>query len=82
MNTKLTLSLDSFIIQKVKKYAKQHHVSLSRMVQNYFQSLVRERSNKFKLTPIVKELSGILTGKGDFNWKEEYARYLTRKYSR
>ncbi len=82
MNTKLTLSVEVSIIQAIKRYAKQHHLSLSKMVQNYFQSLVKERSSKFKLTPIVKELSGILAGKGDFDWKQEYANYLTRKYSK
>ena len=40
MNTKLTLSLDQKIIEEIKSYAKKHQVSLSKMVENYFNFVV------------------------------------------
>jgi len=40
MATKLTLSLNDETIKKAKVWAKEHHASLSGLVENYFESLV------------------------------------------
>ena len=39
MNTKLTLKLDSNIIDKAKNYAASHQKSLSGMIESYLQLL-------------------------------------------
>ena len=41
MNTKLTLNLDKEIIHEAKAYAKNHSVSLSKLIENYLNSLTR-----------------------------------------
>jgi len=43
MDTKLTLKLDSSIIELAKEYAKGHDISLSKMIENYLQALTPEK---------------------------------------
>lgn len=82
MDSKLTLKLDEKAIERAKLYASRHGVSLSRMVETYFLSLM-ERDEKTPPAPtgIVAELAGVLAGKEIDLSKEGRARYLARKYS-
>ncbi|MEA2095617.1 MAG: DUF6364 family protein [Candidatus Cloacimonadota bacterium] len=80
MNTKLTLSVDQKIIQEIKSYAKSHQVSLSKMVENYFNYLVHKAKPNVKASAIVEELSGIISLPANFNEKEEYYNFLSEKY--
>ena len=81
MTTKLTLAMDETIVQKAKKYAKKQKVSLSKLVEFYFSSLVSDRVDEQpSLTPITTELSGMVkvkTSKGD---KELLTDALIEKY--
>ncbi|MBI3083333.1 MAG: hypothetical protein HYY90_03110 [Candidatus Omnitrophica bacterium] len=81
MNTKLTLRLDGAAIQRAKRYAQSSHLSLSRIVEDYFQALGSNRSSSKLLTPLVREVSGVATAKAARRWKEAYAEYLAKKYS-
>ena len=47
MNTKLTLNLDTEVIYEAKTYAKSHKVSLSKLIENYLNSLTRESKKKY-----------------------------------
>ena len=81
METKLTLKLDKDIITSAKEYAQKENKSLSYLVEEYFKGLIISDDKKEgKLTPLVKELSGILKEKDIKNWKKEYIDYLERKY--
>lgn len=79
MNTKLTLNIDQNIIEKAKTYAKEHSVSLSKLIENYLHSLTTKNTEKAKITPLVKSLTGIIS-LDDENHKKEYSDYLERKY--
>lgn len=46
MNTKLTLNLDKEIINEAKIYAKSHRVSLSKLIENYLNSLTQKSKEK------------------------------------
>ena len=82
MDTKLTLKLEEKAIEKAKAYANRHGVSLSRMVETYFLSLVeREEKGPSAPTGVVAELAGVLAGKEIDLSKEGRARYLARKHS-
>ena len=82
MDTKLTLKLDEKAIERAKDYASRRGVSLSRMVETYFLSLVeQEERARPEPTGVVAELAGILAGKEVDLSKEGRARYLARKYS-
>jgi hypothetical protein len=77
MDARLTLKLDENAIERAKAYANRHGVSLSRMVETYFLSLVeREEKTPPALTGVVAELAGILAGQEIDLSKEGRARYL------
>ncbi len=83
METKLTLRLNSSVIEKAKIYAKSQKISLSKIIEAYLDSLTREKgndSNQISITPLVESLSGVIDLPPDFDYKKEYAEYLTEKY--
>ena len=81
MSTKLTLSLDKKVIEQAKIYAKEKHVSLSFLVENYLQKLVSEyKSNTENGSSIVEELSGIVKLSSDYDYRDDYTDYLKKKY--
>jgi hypothetical protein len=77
MNTKLTLSLDDGVIDKAKQYAKAHKVSLSKLVERYFDSL--ENDLPLEVTPAVRELSGIAEAYEDM--EKDRMEYLAKKHT-
>lgn len=60
MDTKLTLKLNESVIQRAKKYAYDKKMSLSRLIENYLDSLTCEQNEEFEISPFVKSIS---TGK-------------------
>ena len=81
MSTKLTLSLDKKIIEQAKQYAKEQHVSLSSLVENYLQKIVSEyKSNTDSGSSIVEVLSGIINLSPDSDYKEECCQHTMQKH--
>ncbi|MEA3288232.1 MAG: DUF6364 family protein [Candidatus Marinimicrobia bacterium] len=81
MLKKLTLSISETTILGAKRYAKAHQTSLSSLVEIYFNYLNQNKvSDGEQMSPIVKELSGIMELDQDFNLKDDYANYLLEKY--
>jgi hypothetical protein len=79
MNTKLTLSLDKEIIAEAKSYARSHQVSLSKLIENYLNSLTHESNNRDAISPLVESLTGIIPS--DYDEREDYRNYIDKKYS-
>ncbi|RMA67523.1 DUF6364 family protein [Ulvibacter antarcticus] len=81
MDTKLTLKLNQEIIEKAKKYASDQKLSLSRIVENYLQSLTSDKRNDdIEISPFVKSLATGVSIPSDLNYKKEYSDYLMEKY--
>jgi hypothetical protein len=80
MNSKLTLKLDKDIIDSAKNYAKKRNVSLSKMVEKYFMSLGEKKKARKEYAPLVFELSGIIRLDPEYDFKDDYGRYLSKKY--
>lgn len=82
MDKKLTLSLNEHVIEKAKKYAKNHKTSLSKMIEAYFESLTSQKKNRteMEITPLVESLSGIIDLPEDFDYKNSRTRYLNEKH--
>ena len=81
MNTKLTLNLNAEIIQEAKKYAKSQQVSLSKLVENYLNSLISEESNdEDQISDFVKSMSTRTKLPADFDAKKERLTHLEKKY--
>lgn len=80
MNTKLTLSLNKNIIEKAKTYAKENQISLSKLVENYLNSLVKtSQKETTRISPLVESLTGVISS--DTDERKSYRDYLSEKYS-
>jgi hypothetical protein len=80
METKLTLRLNKTVIEKAKEYAQSHNISLSRMVETYFNSMTVPNVGLPEITPLVESLSGVIQNSNDLDYKKEYASFLNEKY--
>lgn len=80
VDTKLTLKLDQEIIEKAKRYAYDKKLSLSRIIENYLNSLTSERKDEIEISPFVKSLSTKINIPEDYDYKEDYGNYLDQKY--
>ncbi len=81
MDAKLTLNLDKGVKDRAKVYAKSQEISHSRLIENYLAALTSPGENSIELTPLVQSLTGMVELKEDFLEKEEYGKYLSKKYS-
>lgn len=83
MDSKLTLKLNENVIERAKKYASNKKLSLSRLIENYLDSITREQNDEFEISPFVRSIS---TGKSvpeNAEYKElkkDYVDYLDKKY--
>jgi len=83
MDTKLTLKLNNMVIERAKKYASNKKLSLSRLIENYLDSITREQEDDFEISPFVKSISSGKSIPADFDYKQarkEYIDFLDKKY--
>ena len=78
----ITDNKDAFVIQRAKKYAQEHNISLSKLIETYFDSLTKSTDNSINssITPLVDSLSGLLELPADFDYKKEYREHIADKY--
>jgi hypothetical protein len=43
--------------------------------------LDKQKTEKIKITPIIKSLSGVIKLPKDYDYKKDYAEYLLKKYN-
>ncbi len=81
MDAKLTLKLNQEIIERAKHYASEKKLSLSRLIENYLNSLTSEKTNdEIQISDFVKSMSSEIKLPADFDYKKERANYLEQKY--
>ena len=81
MDTKLTLKLNQEIIEKAKQYAAEKKLSLSRLIENYLNSLTSDKaSSDMQISPFVKSLSSGVQIPADYDYKKDRADYLEEKH--
>jgi argininosuccinate synthase len=81
MTTKLTLRLDDKLIAQAKKTARAKGVSLSRIVEDYFRSLVARKEKETPESPVLTEISGVLSSSAvSKKFRAEYRKHLEEKY--
>jgi hypothetical protein len=78
METKLTLKLEQSVIKSAKKYAEKNNRSLSKLVEDYFKNLISDNEPQRHYSPLVEELSGVISEKELKNL--DYTDYLEKKY--
>lgn len=80
MDSKLTLKLDSQVIDQAKKYARDHNISLSKLIENYLQFVALRKENTMDISPLVESLTGVIKMDSD-DFRKEYSDFLSQKYS-
>jgi hypothetical protein len=73
--SKLTLSVDKSIALRAKRYSKQRHVSVSKLVEEYL-DVISMPPQATDLPPILRSLRGTLKSADP----AEYRKYLVKKY--
>ena len=77
MSSKLTLYIEEDLIAYAKTYAKEQHLSVSKVVNNFFSALKQEVSED-KAAPFTQSLKGVL--KQEEVDIAEYHKHLEVKY--
>jgi len=83
MSSKLTLNIDENTVAQAKMYAKRSGTSVSKLVENYLNSLTSKKKTQkeeVEITPLVKSLTGVISLPEDFDYKKEMVKILTEKY--
>lgn len=80
MDSKLTLSLDTKVIERAKRYAQKKNISLSKLIESYLSKVTSEEKEDPKISPLVKSLSGVIKLPENFDSKKAYTDYLADKY--
>ncbi len=79
MNTKLTLSIEKTVIEKAKSYASKTGRSLSKVIENYLESLIQENESA-KISPKLRKLVGVVKLPKDFDEDKELREYAEKKH--
>ncbi len=77
MQTKLTLRMESELIQRAKRHAKQQGKSLSQIVADYFAVFTRDKHGQ-STAPVTESLQGALKESGLD--RDSYREHLEEKY--
>ncbi|HEX4372638.1 MAG TPA: DUF6364 family protein [Puia sp.] len=81
MTVKLTLTVEKEVIEKAKKYSSLTGRSLSKIVENYLESIVENEDNSpSKLSSKIKKLKGIIKLPKDFDYKKELEKAVKQKF--
>ena len=80
MKTRLNLTIDEDLLKKVKMYADKHDESISSLVEEYFETLVKKPKKK-SIIDLIEELpKPKIDFPKDFDFVEEYYKENAKKY--
>ncbi len=80
MKTRLNLTIDEDLLKKVKAYADKHDESISNLVEEYFETLVKKPKKQSLLDILDKLPKSKIDFPKDFDFVEEYYRENAKKY--
>lgn len=81
MDITLTIKLDQEIFEKAKQYPSEKKVSLSRLIENYLDSLTSDKATTdLQISPFVKSLSSGIKIPAYCDYKKDRADYLEQKH--
>ena len=81
MDTEITIKVSSALMEQVERYASERNTTVSELVEHHLRTLVQDRQEKDRLTPLVKSLSGFISLPENFDFKKSCGEYLDHKYS-
>jgi hypothetical protein len=84
MDTKLTLKMDKYVIDRAKIYAASQKRSLSRMIESYLKTIIEKENlqadNDIMISPFVKSMQTGVKLPADYDYKKEIGAYLAEKH--
>ena len=81
MKTKVNLTIEKETLKKIKLYAEEHQVSVSSMVEEYFEQLIKPKKEiETDLFEIVDKIKPNIEFPENFDWKKEYYEAKAKKY--
>jgi hypothetical protein len=83
MDTKLTLKLDQSVIERAKKFASDKKISLSKLVENYLDSVTKEKVDDFEISPFIRSIASgtsVPLHVTDKEERDEHIDFLAEKY--
>lgn len=81
MTTKLTIDLDQNLLQSLQKYAQEHQLHLSELIEKQLRSLVKKEAAEVQITPLVQSLTGVLPEEDNQTIQKDFSDYLNKKYT-
>lgn len=72
MDTKLTLSFNQEVVEKAKKYAADHHISLSRLIEHLLIQVTAKEYESLEDYPIADWVG--MVAEGEVEYKKAPAR--------
>ncbi|HMW40158.1 MAG: hypothetical protein K1X68_04840 [Saprospiraceae bacterium] len=83
MDNKLTLKLDSQVIEQAKTYARRRNTSLSKLVESYLELLTSQANpSGDDITPLVKSLSDGSDLDKKIDYRKDYKKHILKKYTK
>jgi hypothetical protein len=79
MTTKLNLTIEEKTAKQIKTYARKRKVSVSKIAEEYFNSLIKKSQSNKKERSFVEKWGGIIKG-GLENIDKVKSDYLKEKY--
>ena len=84
MDTKLTLNIDSNVVENAKAYAYKNGKSLSKLVESYLKLVTGKTKtiDDIEISQKVKSLMGSLKVPKKFDYKKELSKAISEKHLR
>lgn len=80
MKKRITITINKDLVESAKKYASAHDTTISHLMETYLNRLSNETPSAVEISPLVRNLSGIITLPEDYDSKEDYTRQVIEKY--
>jgi hypothetical protein len=84
MKKKLNITIEEKLLEKIKAYAESKDRSVSDLVQEHFETLLKPRPTLPNGTTLVEYMKSLPKSKVEFpegiDWKEEYYRAKAKKW--
>ncbi len=81
MKKKVNITVDEALVNKMKQYAEEHKTSLSHIVEEHFEEILKPKVKLKKEISLVEYLQSLpkIDFPENFDWKEEYYKAKSEK---
>lgn len=80
MDAKVTLSFDKEVIEKAKKYAESHNISLSRLTEFLLRQLTTGNYKTLEELPVSEWVNQLAEGRAEYMTKKRSRRSMKKEY--